>query len=181
MLSLPITTARLTIRMMRSEDKPRFLEYRNDPEVARYQDWEVPFTEEIAARLIGSQEQYDGPVDDFIVQLAIELEGEVVGDLAVGLYDAGRQATLGYSIMTSEQRKGLATEAAQATIDALFEQEGVHRVVATIDPKNLASRRLLERLGFRYEGRSVSAAFVRGEWADDDRFALLAAERAAIK
>lgn len=176
-----MTTARLTIRMMRAADTQRFIEYRNDPEVARYQDWDVPFTEAMATRLIRSQEQYDGPVDDFIVQLAIEVDGEVVGDLAVGLFDSARQATLGYSIMTSEQRKGLATEAAQATIAALFEQAGVHRIVATVDPENVASRRVLEKLGFRFEGRSLRSAFVRGEWADDDRFALLADEHAEIR
>ena len=38
---------------------------------------------------------------------------------------------------------------------------------------------LLERLGFRYEGRAVGAAFVRGSWMDDDRYAILREERAA--
>ena len=38
---------------------------------------------------------------------------------------------------------------------------------------------LLERLGFRYEGRAIGAAFVRGAWVDDDRYAMLRDERAA--
>ncbi|HSB86643.1 MAG TPA: GNAT family protein, partial [Ilumatobacteraceae bacterium] len=176
-----LNTPRLTIRMMRSEHAPRLIEYRNDPEVARYQDWDVPFTEEMADSLIESQQSYDGLVDDFIVQLAIEVGGVAIGDLAVGLYDSGRQATLGYSVMSAAQRKGFATEAAQAIVAALFDEVGVHRIVATIDPGNSASRRVLEKLGFRHEGRSLSSAFVRGEWVDDDRFALLASEHAGIR
>lgn len=179
-VSLPLRTDRLVIRMMRSEHATALLEYRSDPEVARYQDWEVPFTEQMAADLIESQAALDGPVDDFIAQLAIELDGTAIGDLAVGLHDGGRQASLGYSIMTAHQGKGYATEAAAAIIAALFGEAKVHRIIATIDPANVASRRVLEKLGFRYEGRAVSSAWVRGEWVDDDRFALLADEHAAL-
>ena len=60
-----------------------------------------------------------------------------------------------------------------AVIDGLF-AAGIHRVSATLDPENIPSAMLLERLGFRYEGRAIGAAFVRGEWADDDRYAMLA-------
>lgn len=92
------------------------------------------------------------------------------------LHDSGRQAALGYSIRSDQQGNGYATEAAAAMIDALF-AAGLHRIVASIDPANAASRRVLDKLGFRFEGRSVGGVFVRGEWADDDRFALLADER----
>lgn len=51
-ITLPLTSERLCIRMMRAEHATNLLEYRNDPEVARFQDWEVPFTEEMADRLI---------------------------------------------------------------------------------------------------------------------------------
>ena len=63
-------------------------------------------------------------------------------------------------------------------IDGMF-AAGLHRVAATLDPANIASAMLLERLGFRYEGRAVGAAFVRGAWEDDDRYAMLRDERAA--
>jgi RimJ/RimL family protein N-acetyltransferase len=69
--------------------------------------------------------------------------------------------------------KGYAREAAAALIDAVFAQTDVHRIVASIDPANLASMRVLEHLGFRYEGTARDAEMVRGEWVDDMRFALL--------
>lgn len=110
------------------------------------------------------------------MQLVVEVSGRVVGDVAVGIEDQGRQATVGYSIAVSEQGNGYATEAVAAVIGALFAEPGMHRIVASIDPQNTASRRVLEKLGFRFEGRSLQSAFVRGEWADDDRFAMLASE-----
>ncbi len=88
-------------------------------------------------------------------------------------------AIIGYSMSPAHQGRGYATEAAGALVDRLFDRLHVHRVAATLDPANVSSARVLERLGFRYEGRGVKAAYVRGEWADDDRYAILADERLA--
>ena len=176
MIDLPLTSKRLTIRMLRAEHLTSLVEYRNDPEVARFQSWQLPFSEAMAERLISEQAGLDGPLDDTWVQLALDVDGTAIGDVAVGLHDRGRQATLGYSIAVAEQGKGYATEALAAVIDALFAEPGVHRIVASTDPHNAASRRVLDKLGFRFEGRSLQSVFVRGEWADDDRFAMLASE-----
>ena len=176
MISLPLTTERLSVQMMRLEHAASLAEYRSDPEVARFQDWDVPFTMEMAERLVDGQSQLDGPVNDDWVQLAVVVGPRSIGDVAVGIHDNGKQATIGYSITTTEQGKGYATEAVGAVIGALFAEAHLHRIVAGIDPQNIASRRVLEKLGFRYEGRSVQSVFVRGEWVDDDRFALLASE-----
>ncbi len=162
--------------MMRAQDLERLVEYRNQPDVARFQEWEVPYTVELGKRLIDEQAALDGPTNDAWVQLAVELAGRTIGDVAVGVRDVGRQATIGYSIITDAQGDGYATEAVGAIVDALFDEPRIHRVVASIDPENGASRRVLEKLGFRFEGRSPSSTFVRGVWVDDDHFALLATE-----
>jgi RimJ/RimL family protein N-acetyltransferase len=177
---LPFRTERLVVRNMRAGDVPAFTAYRNDPDVARYQDWQLPYTEQMARRLVESQEEIDGPVSGDWVQLALDDgSGRLIGDLAV-FVDAGtRLAMIGYTLDAAEQGKGLATEAVGALVDRLFDRTGVHRIAATLDPANVASARLLERLGFRYEGCARQAALVRGEWADDDRYALLADERRA--
>ncbi len=178
MIDLPLTSNRLTIRMMRTEHLASLIGYRNDPEVARFQDWQMPFSEAMAERLISEQAGLDGPLDDAWVQLAVEVGGTAIGDVAIEIHDHGRQATLGYSIAVDEQGKGYATEALAAVLEALFSVPGMHRIVANVDPENAPSRRVLEKLGFRFEGRSLRSVFVRGEWVDDDRFALLASEYA---
>ena len=175
-ISLPLTTPRLSIEMMRIQHAASLAEYRSDPDVARYQDWDVPFSIEMAERLVDGQSQFDGPVSDDWVQLAVLREARSIGDVAVGIHDNGQQATIGYSITPAEQGKGFATEAVGAVIGALFNEAHLHRVVAGIDPRNVASRKVLDKLGFRYEGRSERSVLVRGDWVDDDRFALLASE-----
>ncbi len=179
MISLPLTTDRLTVRMMRAEHAGHLIEYRNHSEVARYQDWELPFTVDMAEQLVEGQSSLDGPADDLWVQIAVELDGVAIGDVAVGIHDKGRQATIGYTITPAEQGRGYGTEAVAAVVDALFSEAHLHRISASLDPANDASRRLLDKLGFRFEGHSPLSVFVRGEWVDDDRFALLASEHAA--
>lgn len=181
MISLPLTTERLVIAMMRTLHVASLVEYRNHPDVARYQDWSVPFTVEMVERMIAEQSALDGPTGDEWVQLAIEPRegaptGAAIGDVAVGIHDSNRQASIGYSITPTHQGRGYATEAVTAVIDALFGEAGIHRITASIDPQNVASRRVLDKLGFRFEGRSPLSVFVRGEWLDDDRFAVLDSE-----
>ena len=64
----------------------------------------------------------------------------------------GRIATIGYSLATAHQGKGLAREAVGAVVDRLFDVLGVHRVEAGVDPRNIASARLVEDLGFELRG-----------------------------
>lgn len=175
---LPRTTSRLTLRAFRTDDAPILAAYRDDPEVARLQDWPLPYGLESAHRLIEEQTNVTDPRVADWVQIAVEHADELIGDVAVGLDTTGQLATIGYTLRAERQRQGFGREAVGAVVDALFER-GIHRVSATLSPENLPSAMLLEHLGFRYEGRATKAAFVRGEWEDDDRYAILAEERAA--
>jgi RimJ/RimL family protein N-acetyltransferase len=177
---LPLHTPRLTVRMMRGSDIALLVDYRNDPAIGTFQDWELPFTDAAARRMIDEQAPLDGPTDGAWVQLAVELaaSGEVVGDVAVQLSGGGVFATLGYTFAAEHHGRGYATEAAGAVIDELCAR-GVHRFVATLDPENVPSMRVLEALGFTVECLARQAADVRGEWVDDLRYAMLASERHA--
>ena len=64
-------------------------------------------------------------------------------------------------------------------VDKLFERTGTRRIVASVDDANVASIRVIETLGFRYEGIALQASLVRGEWLDDTRFVIVRDDRAA--
>ena len=174
----PLHTGRLVVRPLRSEDVPAVVAYRNDPTVARYQDWDLPFPAADAVQMAAFVAGAPWPLNGDWYQLVIEHEGGVIGDVAVGRTVKGWQADIGYTLAGHAQGRGFATEAVGAVVDVLF-TEGVHRVQATLDPENVASARLLDRLGFRYEGRTVETSLIRGEWLDDDVYAITGAERAA--
>ncbi len=178
---LPLRTDRLALRVMTPDDAPVLAAYRNDPDVARYQEWRLPFTLADAERMLAGQSEVADLVPDDWVQIAIELPAHpddpdggpvVVGDVAVGLRGDGI-AMLGYTLAPAWQGRGYASEAAGAIVDAIFEHTAVHRIVATLDPENHASMRVIEPLGFRFEGIARAAEPIRGEWLDDMRFALL--------
>jgi RimJ/RimL family protein N-acetyltransferase len=177
-----LATERLTIRPLARDDITPFTSYRNDAEVARYQDWTLPYTRDLAHAVVDDAEEVGFPSPGRWLQLAIvDLDNRLLGDVAVWLDDDGLLAVIGYTLAAEHQRQGYATEAVRAVVDWLFTVRKVHRVAATIDPANLPSARVLERNGFRYIGTARSAALVRGEWTDDARFELLADEWKAWK
>lgn len=166
--------------MLGAADLDTFVKYRNDQQIARYQDWPLPYTHHDAERLLAGQAEHDGPVPDGdMVQLAIEHAGTIVGDIGVDLRFGGATAGIGYTLMRSAHGRGLAVEAVGGVVDALFRTAGVRRVIASTDPENLASIRVLDLLGFTCEGLARRAEPIRGEWLDDLRFGLLADERLA--
>ncbi len=168
-----LETERLTIRPLEREDVTEFVRYRNIDEVARYQDWPLPYTRDLAHQLVDEMETLAGPTGGRWTQLAIVVDDDIVGDLAVWIDDVGTLAMIGYTLSPSHHGCGYAVESVAAIVAWLFRRRKIHRVAATIDPRNLASARVLEQCGFEYVGTARSAALARGEWSDDARFSLL--------
>ncbi len=174
MTTFQLATDRLTVRPLAPRDIPDFVAYRNVVDVARYQDWPLPYTEAMAIDLVGDAGRQGGPTPGEWVQLALEHDGTLVGDIAVWLDDETELASIGYTVAPEHQGHNFAVEAAAAVVEWLFTTASVHRIAATIDPRNMASAAVLERCGFEFVGTARASAHVRDEWADDTRFSLLA-------
>ena len=100
--------------------------------------------------------------------------GETVGDVVAFLTPNGRTAEIGYTLDASARGRGYATEAAAAMIDHLVDITGVHRIEASTHPDNVASNRVLERLGFTLEGVKRESYWVEDIVTDDAIWGLLA-------
>ncbi len=179
-MTFSLGSHRLVLRRFEERDVLAFQSYRNDPEVARYQGWSVPYTLEQARSFIAAEQAapFPRPKGEWL-QLAIELRstGELVGDIAFyRLRRDERQAELGITLSSAYQGQGYASEALGCLLEYLFGELELHRVCANIDPRNAASARLLERTGFRFEGRFVDSLWFKGEWASEDWYALLRRE-----
>ncbi|BDE06402.1 hypothetical protein WPS_16780 [Vulcanimicrobium alpinum] len=70
----------------------------------------------------------------------------------------------------------MATEALRAVLGGAFGARGMHRVTASIDPRNAASLALFERLGFRREAHHRESLWLGGAWVDDVIVAILGRE-----
>lgn len=147
---VPMQGERVRLRPLRDGDLPRFLAYRSDPEVARYQGW-ASCTEDEARAFIRSMAAVDGPIPGQWIQLGIALAGpdELIGDVGLLLHADGLGAQVGYSCSAQHQRQGLTTEAVRLLLQALAGHTRCNVVHAVVDSRNLASERLLVRLGFR--------------------------------
>lgn len=167
--------------MLASIDVTDFTRYRNLPAVARYQSWPLPYTRDLAHLVVDDMDRLARPTPGEWVQLAVETEGRLVGDVAVWLDANEPLAMIGYTLAPEHQHRGYATESVRAVIDWLFAKQQVHRIAASLDPRNHASSRVLERSGFTHIGTVRSAARDRGEWTDDSRWSLLAEEWEAWK
>ncbi|MCU1361862.1 MAG: family N-acetyltransferase [Ilumatobacteraceae bacterium] len=175
---IPLNTARLRLRMMRPSDARVVAAYRGLPEVAKYQDWDLPYGLADAHRAASRQDDVDDITAGRWVSIAIERQSVLVGDIAVGLTDPG-VAEIGYTLAPEHQGFGYMSEAVEAVVDALFGQRDVRRITASLDPQNMASMRVIEPLGFSFEALTHQSELIRGEWLDDMRFAVLRAQREA--
>jgi RimJ/RimL family protein N-acetyltransferase len=165
----PIRTERLLIRPFVPEDAAGLAARRNDPEVARLQTWELPYSLERAEEVVSGLAAMDGPVSDewWMAAVADAESGQVLGDLALHLTWQGRTAEVGYTLAREHWGKGYATEAVNALVEYLFEGLGVTRVFGMLHPDNVASAMVLERTGLLFEGHTRSSYWVGDEVSDD--------------
>lgn len=175
---LQLETPRLRLRRFQDTDLSRFMAYRNDPDVARYQGWEsISFAS--ARAFIAEERAVPLGVPGVGMQIAIESKesGVLVGDCYFCvLANDPQQAELGYTLASDAQRRGYATEAMTAWLSYAFRAFGLHRVTASLDVENQRSAALLERLGFRREGHFVQGSWFKGKWCDEYLYAVLREE-----
>jgi RimJ/RimL family protein N-acetyltransferase len=182
-MTLLLETERLRLRPFETRDVEVFSRYRSDPEVARYQGWDAPFSLEQAARFVTEMQSEQPGRPGGWYQLAIEVKStaEMIGDCAFTvLSEDHRQAEIGFTLAREHQGKGYAREAVERLLGYLFSDLRLHRVRANCDPENTASGRLLERLGMRHEGRFIESLWFKGSWVGEDWYAILDREWRAI-
>ena len=114
-------------------------------------------------------------VDDHTgLPFVIEYQGKIVGQLNVAnmLYGSVSNAVIGYWIVPEVAGKGIMPTAVALVTDYLFNAVGLHRVEIDIRPENDASLRVVQKLGFRYEGLKQRYIHINGAWRDHFVFAL---------
>ena len=166
----PIRTERLILRTSLLSDAEAAYERRRLPEVARYQDWEMPYTFERAEQRMAELAAMDGPVDGEGWSLTVvdaAAPERILGDLYVGINWGGRSAMIGYTFHPDHWGRGYATEATRAIVRYLFTDFGVSRVESSLHPDNPPSARVLEACGLVFEGRTRQSFWVGDECSDD--------------
>ncbi|MEZ5408252.1 MAG: GNAT family N-acetyltransferase [Acidimicrobiales bacterium] len=165
----PILTERLVLRAPEPGDVDLLHQRRNDPEVARWQNWTLPWPRASAEKMVADTAAMGGPLDNewWMVTVVERSGGETVGDLALHLSNGARTAEIGYTFASSHWGRGYAVEATEALVAWLFEEQGVSRAAGLLHPANHPSAMVLERTGFVFEGRTRLSFWLGDDNSDD--------------
>lgn len=175
-MALHLETDRLILRLFVESDAEAFSAYRSDPEIARFQGWEAPFSITQAQEFISKIMHLPQGEEGVWYQVAIQLRetGELIGDCGFSfLDDCPEQAEIGYSLARPYHGQGYATEAVIRLLDYLFDTWDLHRVRAACDVENTRSMLLMERIGMRREAHFVDHVWFKGRWVSEYWYAIL--------
>jgi aminoglycoside 6'-N-acetyltransferase len=167
-------SARLIARRFEPRDLLSFIAMRGDPDVSRYQAW-TSYGEAEARQLLEALATIN-PGDPGWFQFAIEerAAGQFVGDCGLRIMEHdGRLGQIGYTIARPFWNRGYGTEVIAALVAYAFQSFPLHRITASVDPRNVASCRALEKAGFRKEAHFRQSEWFKGDWADDAVYAIL--------
>jgi len=159
-----LQTRRLLLRPHRFEDVDDITAYAASEEWSRYMPIPYPYKRTDAEEWLAKQTIRD---KDTHGAWAIVTNGKVIGGLDLILTPATNAGFLGYALAPEEWNKGLITEAVGAVIDLAFENlPDLIRIWAWADSRNLASLRVMEKLGMSREGCLRNHQIIRGEHVD---------------
>jgi RimJ/RimL family protein N-acetyltransferase len=119
MRTVEIVTERLVVRPFRVDDLDAFVAYRSDPEVARYQSWDSPYSMADAESFLRSLRGlvFGQPGEGLQLAIVDRASGAVCGDCVVRVVtDQPETAEIGVTLARASQGKGLATEALTAVL-----------------------------------------------------------------
>ena len=167
-----LTTARLTCSPLQEQDWPFFLSLQQNPEVMRFvapARSEADIREAFESRLLpwtpGSAHWLCLVVRDAQDETPLGVTGYV--------HREDDCAEVGFLFAPPAQGKGYGYESLKGLCDFAFAEGGIRRLTATVTAGNIASRRVLGKVGFRLEGELRESYFLAGRWHNDWLFGLL--------
>jgi len=168
---MDIMTDRLRIRNFETMDWQAVHEYTSDAKVMAY----IPggcLSEEAAKELVN--ENLAANAEKFPVLL--KAEGVLIGHIIFHKYFGEHTYEIGWVFNPKYQSKGYASEAVYGILKHGFEGMNLHRIIATCQPENTPSYRVMEKIGMRREGYFKKCIPSGDEWWDEYYYAILREE-----
>lgn len=143
---ISIETNRLLLRNFTSEDAAELFEYLHEPSASCF------LSQRLEDMDAAHQEASKRSNSDDYVAVCLKRTNQLVGDLFAMPEEDPDTFSVGWNFNARFGGEGLATEAARALFEYLFETQDARRLFAYVEETNIASQRLCERLGMRHEG-----------------------------
>ncbi|MDH6108948.1 ribosomal-protein-alanine N-acetyltransferase [Kitasatospora sp. MAP12-15] len=166
----------VTLRKLALDDRQAVHSWAGLEQACRYQPWGPNSQEQTHAFVQAAVDAWsDAPQRRFAYAACIEDDVVGMGELHIRSH-SHRQGEITYIVHPRVWGRGVGTAIGHQLLSRGFEDLGLHRIHATCDPRNLASSRLLGRLGMTYEGRHRHTALLRDGWRDSEVFGILDTE-----
>ncbi len=172
-------TERLIIRDMHLSDLENIHRYASDFLHVKYMTWGPNTYEETKRFLVEAIEKNNmKPRKNYDLAITDKKSGTMMGGIGIYLNDDMDQAMMGWIIHKDYWNQGFVTEAAKALMDFAFNVLDLRRIYATCDAENIASWRVMEKLGMRKEAHFVLSRMFRKEmgYRDELHYAILKSE-----
>ncbi len=169
-----LTTDRLQLRQFQPEDAKAFFKLKSNQQIMDFYGDKTHTSLEETRTLI--QEIRDLYTRHESIFWGITLKGEdaIIGSCAFISFGPDlHYAEIGYELNQEYWRQGIVAEALAVILTYGFTELGLHRIEAAMDQRNEASRNLLLKLGFTYEGNLRQRFFFRDQFLDAHYFGLL--------
>ncbi|HUC85621.1 MAG TPA: GNAT family protein [Candidatus Acidoferrales bacterium] len=176
-LPLPIATPRLSLRPIRPEDLADWLEYVTDEESYRHTSQYAPNAEEAGSWLENGQTvRLTQPNGRLTLGIELQNDARMIGHLTLNLTDPEEHVQGSFNIMIhpAHRRQGYGTEAVLGLLGFGFDGIALHDIRVSIDIRNLAGRRMVEKAGLKLEGEFVEQWRLKGEWSSTAYYVMLA-------
>jgi RimJ/RimL family protein N-acetyltransferase len=173
-----LKSERIFLRPLVIKDAHEIFSYRSDPEIYKYQSWQ-PQTVGDVEEFIKTRIVNEPDLPDTWFQLAICKINpeEFIGDCGMHfLKNDPVQVEIGITLKQKHQGFGYATETLNLIFKYVFGDLKKHRIIASVDPDNKASIRLLERMKMRKEAHFIESIRIGDRWCDDVVYAILSRE-----
>lgn len=171
---MQIRTPRLILRELRMDDYEAIRAFESDPVVALYEG-DVPDAANTRWRLEGALEfAAETPRVRFKLGITAPPADRVIGRISLTRVNAAiGEWEIGWTMLPAEWGKGYATEAARGMLGYTFNVLAAHRLTAFCHVDNLASVRVMEKLGMTREGRLRETRWIQNAWVDELVYAIL--------
>ncbi len=169
-----IETSRLVLRDIQARDARQFFDLRSDEEVMKYMDSEPCRVIEEAKKMIDSSIETYTKEKGIIWAITFKNSDILIGYAGFWKWIKEHfRAELAYALPPAYWGKGIMGEALGAILGFGFDKMNLHRIEADVNPGNIPSIKLLEKLNFKREAYFKENRFFRGKFCDSAIYALL--------
>ncbi len=173
---MKLQTERLKFRQVSIDDVINIHELHSLPETDQFNTLGIPETIEATEKIINQWlvAQNSNPQASYIFCLDLVETNQFIGLIALNMGKPNyKTAEVWYKIHLNYWNKGYTTEALTKLLDFAFNNLELHRIEAGCEVENIASIKVLEKVGMIREGRKRKKLPIRGEWKDNYFYAIL--------